>query len=143
MTRMRWPLALLITTFALGAAPAAVVAVPSASQASFVFGRTGGNIMPFTIGIARDGTVTARGPVQPSRHQLSVRTLARLTTLASTQHFFALRHQTNCPGSLPDFAFRVITVRTSEASRTVLVRGGCRPGFNVLYAALSAAVGAG
>jgi hypothetical protein len=76
------------------------------------------------------------------RQQLTTRTLARLAAHASTEHFFALPQRVNCAGSLPDFAYRSLTVSTSATrTRTVLVRGGCRPGYTALYAALAAAVG--
>lgn len=133
--------ALVLAVAVCAAVPGAVSAGSSAAQASFAFGRTGGNIEPFTITIAKDGSVTATGPVKPLRQELAARALARLGTLASTQHFFSLPRRTNCPGSLPDFAYRMISVRTAAAARTVLVRGGCRPAFNTLYAALSTAVG--
>jgi hypothetical protein len=128
------------------AASAALIGGASAGSAtthpSFKFGRVGGNIQPFTITIGRDGSVTSTGPVQPTKHQLTARTLARLAALASTEHFFALPQRVNCAGSLPDFAYRSLTVSTSPTrTRTVLVRGGCRPGYTSLYAALAAAVG--
>lgn len=114
----------------------------ASTQPSFAFGRTGGNIQPFTVVIARDGSVKATGPVETARKLLTAKTMARLAALAATEHFFSLRQQISCPGSLPDFAFRSITVSPAPGkTRTVLVRGGCRPGFNTLYTALAAAAG--
>jgi hypothetical protein len=135
-----------LTLTVLVAASAAAIGITgagsAATQPSFKFGRVGGNIEPFTVTIARDGSVTSTGPVAPTRHQLTARTLARLAALASTEHFFALPQRVNCAGSLPDFAYRSLTVSTSATrTRTVLVRGGCRPGYTALYAALAAAVG--
>jgi hypothetical protein len=137
---------LILALTALVAAFATAIGVAGAgsatTQPSFKFGRVGGNIQPFTVTIARDGSVTSTGPVQPVRQQLTTRTLARLAALASTEHFFALPQRVNCAGSLPDFAYRSLTVSTSATrTRTVLVRGGCRPGYTALYAALAAAVG--
>jgi hypothetical protein len=127
-----------VLTLSTGAAAAG----SAATQPSFAFGRTGGNIEPFTVTIARDGSVTSTGPVQPAKHRLAVSTLARLAKLASTEHFFGLPQRVTCPVSLPDFAYRSVTVSTSATRRrTVLVRGGCQPGFTTLYAALAAAVG--
>jgi hypothetical protein len=128
------------------AAAAALIGVAdagsAATQPSFKFGRVGGNIQPFTVTIARDGSVTSTGPVKPVKHQLTAGTLARLAALAATEHFFALPLRVNCAGSLPDFAYRSVTVSTSATrTRTVLVRGGCRRGYTALYAALAAAVG--
>jgi hypothetical protein len=132
------------TLLLLGAAVA--LASPTASvaattQTSFAFGRTGGNIAPFTITIARDGSVTTTGPARPLKQRLTSRALTRLSTLTQTQHFFSLRRQISCPGTLPDYAFRFVTVRTAHAARTVLVRGDCSPAFDKLYKALSTAVG--
>jgi hypothetical protein len=136
---------ILALTTALAASTALIGVAGAGSavtQPSFKFGRVGGNIQPFTVTIARDGSVTSTGPVQPARHQLTARTLARLAALASTEHFFALSQRINCAGSLPDFAYRSLTVSTSATrTRTVLVRGDCRPGYTALYAALAAAVG--
>ena len=137
---MRRALVLLVVLAATSAAPETVVGAGTA-QASFAFGRTGGNIEPFTVTIARDGSVTTKGPVHPLRLRLSAPVLAHLTSVATAQHFFTLRRQTVCPGTLPDFAFSFVTVRTASASRTVLVRGDCRPAFTKVYAALSGAVG--
>ena len=120
------------------ASPTASVA--ATTQTSFAFGRTGGNIAPFTI-IARDGSVTTTGPARPLTQRLTSRALTRLATLTQTQHFFSLRRQIICPGTLPDYAFRFVTVRTVQASRTVIVRGDCSPAFDRLYKALSTAVG--
>jgi hypothetical protein len=136
---------ILILTAAI-AASAAIIGVAgagsAATQPSFKFGRVGGNIQPFTVTIARDGSVTSAGPVQPAKHKLTAQTLARLAALAATKHFFALPLRVNCAGSLPDFAYRSMTVSTSATrTRTVLVRGSCRPGYTTLYAALAAAVG--
>jgi hypothetical protein len=130
----------LVATFAL-ASSGAVVAGTATKGTSFAFGRTGGNIAPFTIKIASDGSVTATGPAKPLRKRLTYRALTRLATLTKKQRFFSLRQQIRCPGTLPDFAFSFITVRTVRASRIVLVRGDCSPAFNRLYAALSTAVG--
>jgi hypothetical protein len=138
---MRRIQALLLVIAACAVIPGTVAAGSGATPASLAFGRAGGNIQPFTITIAKDGSVTATGPVKPLRKEVSASALARLGALVSTQHFFSLSRRVNCAGSLPDFAYRFITVQTATALRTVLVRGGCRPGFNTLYAALSAAVG--
>ncbi len=108
---------------------------------SFAFGRTGGNIEPFTITIAGNGSVTANGPVRPLRRQLGPRDLASLVNVVDAQRFFSLPRSVRCPGTLPDFASNFVTVRTRRASRTVLVHGDCSPRFEKVYRALSSAVG--
>jgi hypothetical protein len=132
------PLVLVATlTLALSAAG---IARSTTSNMSFVFGRSGGNIAPFTVTIATDGSVTATGPAQPLKRQITPRDFARLATLVATDHFFSLPRTVQCPGALPDFAFSYATVKTRLNSRTVRVRGDCSPRFNKIYAALSSAV---
>ena len=108
---------------------------------SFAFGRSGGNIAPFTVTIAENGSITTSGPApKPLKPQLSPEGLTRLASLIATQHFSSLSHSTQCPGELPDFAFRFVTVKTRLSSRTVRVRGECSPRFNRIYRGLSNAV---
>lgn len=140
---MRTALVLLLTAVVLAAAVPGAVAGRDAAQTSvsFAFGRTGGNIAPFTVSIAEDGSVTAKGPVHSSRSRLTQRKLAQLARVVMSEHFFSLRRQIVCPGTLPDFAFSFVTVRSVGGARTVLVRGACSAAFNAVYAALAAAVG--
>jgi hypothetical protein len=130
-----------LVLFAAIALASPTAAAAATGRTSFAFGRTGGNIAPFTITIARDGALTSTGQARPLRHPLAGSTLARLATIAQTQHFFSLRRQISCRDTLPDFAFRFVTVRTVHASKTVLVRGDCSPAFDRLYTALSTAAG--
>jgi hypothetical protein len=135
-------------TFLTGAAALSVAVVlplsatpATASTAAFAFGRTGGNIEPFTVAIAANGTVTASGPARPSKDNLEDADLARLARVVGAQHFFSLPRSTSCPKILPDFAARFVTVRMHGASRRVLVRGDCSRRFSAVYAALAKAVG--
>ena len=50
---MRWALALLVVLAASSAMPGTVAAGGGVTQTSFAFGRTGGNIEPFTVTISR------------------------------------------------------------------------------------------
>lgn len=127
----------LVAAALLFAFPAAGTAGP---QPLFELGRMGGNIEPFTVAIQSDGTLEHTGDVrlaQPGK-QLSTARLAALMQLARTQRFWALPHRTLCPGALPDVASLYVTIHTGT-TRTVIVRGGCRPRFARMYRALAAA----
>jgi hypothetical protein len=113
----------------------------SARQPLFEFGRTGGNIAPFTVDVQADGTIQTSGPVRlahPNR-QLSRPRLATLLRLAHVQRFWSLPHRRLCHDALPDFASLFVTIRSGGKTRTVIVRGGCSPRFTRVYRALAAA----
>jgi hypothetical protein len=132
--------------FLLAVALAGLAATASAGTAlgvpvTFAFGRTGGNIRPFTITIARDGSVAATGPVQPLKSRLDPRQLAKLARVVNAQRFFALPQTTLCPDALPDVASQFVIVHKGSLTRRVLVHGGCSPGLTKIYTALTNAVG--
>ena len=102
----------------------------------FEFGRTGGNIMPFTVTISATGVVRTAGAAPKhvavvSKHQLTV-----LTGIAAAVRFTAIPAVTACPNTLPDVAAQLIRVE----GRTVRVHGNCLKGFNRLWTALNRAV---
>jgi hypothetical protein len=113
----------------------------SSGMMSFVFGRTGGNIAPFTVTISSSGAVSAVGPVRPTVTRVGSATRARLAALVKTARFYSLPRTTRCRGALPDFASSFVTVRSATSSRTVLVHGDCSAGFSALYRALAKAIG--
>jgi hypothetical protein len=113
----------------------------SSTAFSFVFGRIGGNIAPFTVRIAADGSVSSAGPVQPLKSRLAASDVARLATVVAAQRFFALPVVIRCPNTLPDFASQFVTVRRAGVARRVLVHGDCSLRFTRLYSALAKAVG--
>ena len=119
----------------------AVAASRGTAHASFAYGRTGGNRAPFRVSIARDGKVTSRGAVQKSTlvRRVPVRTLDRLLARARAASFFAMPRYTRCRGTLPDYAASFLRISTSARSKTVRVRGDCRPKFTRLYLAVRAA----
>ena len=127
----------LVAAALLFAFPAAGTAV---QQPLFELGRMGGNIEPFTVTIQTDGTVDHTGDVRLAHPgtQLSSARLAALLRLARTQRFWTLPRRTLCPGALPDFASLYVTIHTGT-TRTVIVRGGCKPRFARIYRALAAA----
>jgi hypothetical protein len=123
----------------LFAASAAASAAPRVSP-SYAFGRTGGNIEPFTISIAADGVVAVNGPVRALVHQVSPAAMARLAVVFRTERFSKLPPATRCAGELPDIAAQFVTVR-GATTRTVLVHGDCSPRFTKVYDALAQAAG--
>ena len=114
-----------------------VLLVPAAADAAkpktgFSFGRVGGNIVPFTLTIATDGTVRATGAAPDHRKLLTKLQLANLNRVAFIVDFEHMPAVTACPKTLPDIAAQFIRV----GSRTIRVHGGCLRGFNRLWAAL-------
>ena len=124
-----------------GLAATAPAGTASGAQMTFAFGRTGGNIRPFTITIAGDGSVTATGPVQTLKSQLDPRQLAKLARVVNAQRFSALPQKTLCPDALPDVASQFVIVHRGSLTRRVLVHGRCSARFTKIYTALTNAVG--
>ena len=133
--------------FALVAAALVVAfgahAASGSSTPRFAFGRSGGNIVPFTVAISSTGRISARGPGSPSRTRVSPRTLASLLALARREGFFGMPSAIVCSGTLPDFASTFVAVTTSNGTKRVSVRGNCNRRFSALYAKLRSAAGVG
>jgi hypothetical protein len=117
------------------AAMALLALVAALAQTGFAFGRTGGNIMPFTISIATTGRVTATGAAPAHARMVSKLRLANLNRAVVDAGFQTMPVVTNCPGTLPDIASQVIRV----GGRTVRVHGGCVVRFNRLWTAMNRA----
>jgi hypothetical protein len=132
-----------IAATALTLVAGAVGAAAAGGSLSYAFGRKGGNIEPFTVVVNADGSLDATGAIKLSnpRRRVSSSTLATLLKQARSGGFYSPPRTTLCPGSLPDFASFFVTIRHDGTVRTVSVRGGCRPGFQALYTALSRAAG--
>jgi hypothetical protein len=146
MRFVRSALVLGIVTVAL-AVPLAVLAGGGSRNAgppTFVLGRTGGNIAPFSVRIGSDGRVTTKGPVNgaPPTSPLSSPLRNGLVKLAKAEGFFTMPTSIRCQGVLPDFASRFVTVSAGGKTRTVTVRGGCNAPFEELYAVIAAVAGA-
>jgi hypothetical protein len=121
---------------------AGVLAAPAAAGAtSYSFGRVGGNIAPFTIAVAADGSVSTTGFAKPTKTRVAPRAMAALAATVRAQHFFTLPATVRCSGALPDFASNFVVVRSGGRRHKVLVHGGCSTRFEKVYAALAAAVG--
>jgi hypothetical protein len=110
-----------------------------AAVTGFAFGRTGGNIMPFSVTIAASGTVTATGAAPAHVDAVTKQRLAILNRAALDARFRTLPAATSCPGTLPDVAAQFIRV----GGRTVRVHGTCVKRFNRLWAALNDAAAHG
>ncbi|HLY94188.1 MAG TPA: hypothetical protein VKP14_05020 [Gaiellaceae bacterium] len=102
---------------------------------AFSFGRTGGNIIPFTVTIATSGRVQVSGPVQVDKHTLTQAQLAGLNRIAAQVRFSSLQGAM-CPRTLPDVASTFI----KKGPHTVRVHGTCVAAYQRLWAALTAAV---
>jgi hypothetical protein len=136
---------LAVLTVAL-AVPLAVLAGGSAKRAAaptFAFGRTGGNIVPFTVTIGGNGHVGSTGPVHVTATQASTPLRNGLAKLARAEGFFTLPTSIQCGRINPDVAGRFLTVTAFGKSRTVTERGACNAAFEELYAVLSASTGVG
>jgi hypothetical protein len=127
----------LVAAAAVGATASAAAPRPGTLYA---FGRTGGNIRPFTVNIGVDGAVKVNGPIQAQRRRLTHRQLTALAAALQRARLSTLPPTTLCTGTLPDIAARAITAPVGRVTKTVLVRGDCKPGFNAAFAALSSAV---
>jgi len=128
------------------AVPLAVLAGGSGKRqapATFAFGRTGGNIIPFKVTIGRDGRVTTSGSGHATLTQASTPLRNGLAKLARAEGFWTLPAFISCPGVNPDVAAHFVTVSADGKARTVTSHGSCKPAFEELYAVLSASVGAG
>jgi hypothetical protein len=116
-------LVVLVATLAIGLSAANAAPV---GETSYAFGRTGGNIDPFTVTIAADGTVATSGPANATKSALRAADLTRIARVIKAQRFYSLSRLLRCRDWLPDFASRFVTVTRAGVARTVLVRGGCR-----------------
>jgi hypothetical protein len=114
---------------------ALVVAAALAATPSFVFGRTGGNVVPLRAAIYASGRVVVNG--QPGRHLTRAKVIS-LRRYAAAQGFAQIPRHIECPGVLPDIA--TLYVKVGRA-RTAFQHGACNRRFNRVYAALAKAVG--
>jgi hypothetical protein len=115
---------------------ALLAVITALAQTGFAFGRTGGNIMPFSIVIASGGHVTATGPAPEHTTTVSKLRLATLDRAAAAAKLQTMPAMTSCPGTLPDIAAQYIRV----GRRTVRVHGTCVARFNRLWTALNRSV---
>jgi hypothetical protein len=115
---------------------ALLAVVTALVQTGFAFGRTGGNIMPFSIAIAANGHVTATGAAPAHTATVSKLRLATLERAAVDAKLQTMPAMTLCPGTLPDIAAQYIRV----GRRTVRVHGACVARFNRLWAVLNHSV---
>lgn len=119
---------LLAGTFAASAA--------ASSGSGFAFGRLGGDIIPFRVGVTAAGRVDVTGPVHVGRHTLAAAQRATIARVAAAARFSSLPPSTRCSGTLPDVA----TMYVVYGGRTVAVHGRCLPRFDRVWNAVSSAV---
>jgi len=138
--------AVLTVSAPLGAAasPWGSHGVAQTSSTLFSFGRTGGNIRPFTIAIASNGQVVAMGPAlgTAGHVRLSQAALKGLLKLAKAEKFSSLPDRLEGNHVLPDVASLYITVDTGSATKTVRNHGAHVASFDQLFAVLMAVAGA-
>jgi hypothetical protein len=123
--------ALVVVLAVAAIAPAAT----AADQTGFAFGRLGGNIVPFTVLIATNGSVHVTGPVKVRTTPVPRLQLAKLNQLAASVGFSHLPKKTNCHGVLPDVAATFIRV----GRETVRVHGACVAPYQRVWKALASA----
>ncbi len=127
----------MVKALAVLSVAAALAPVAQASpRGGFSFGRTGGNIQPFTVTIGADGHVRTTGSATVGRTLLTKAQLAKLNTVAAANNFGSIAAVTSCPGTLPDVAATFVRV----AGRTVRVHGSCVARYQRVWAALTASV---
>lgn len=159
MNRFLRPLATIAVCAVLAGVPASAGAAgahaPSRAQTThqlptgnpaarvFSFGLKGGNIRPWSVVFALDGSVTATGVTAGTQTLGSPQdTLKGLLALADAEGFFAMSKQIGCPGGgNPDVGARTIAISTSAGTKRVSVFGSCKPAFNQLYAVLQQVAG--
>ena len=117
-------------------AAALAPAAGSSAQRGFAFGRTGGNIVPFTVSIDNNGRVRVSGPVAVMRKKLTRLEVADLDRVVATNGFERLKPMNECPDVLPDVASTFVRVGPLR----VQVHGGCLARYQHVYNALARAV---
>ena len=115
------------------------------ARPAITMGIGGGNIVPWSVSIAGDGTVTAAGWHKPKKSHLTdpKDALPALFKLADSEGFWNMAALTSCTGTLPDIATQYIEINSSSGSKRVAVHGGCSANFQQLLAAYDNAVGLG
>jgi hypothetical protein len=134
---------LLAVVAAALAVPLAVLSSTHAAPPTFSFGRIGGNIIPFTVTIGKDGRVATTGNQKLTLTFATSALRNGLGKLAKAEGFWTESTTLSCGKVNPDVASRFVTVAQAGKTRTVTARGTCFPAFEELYAVLSASVGAG
>jgi hypothetical protein len=112
---------------------------PSPAARGIAFGRIGGNIIPFTVIIEQNGTVSAFGAAPRHQKMVSQARLAQIRQVAEQIGFTHMPQKVVlCPKTLPDVASQFVRI----AKHTIRVHGTCVKRFNTLWAAVQRAVGA-
>jgi hypothetical protein len=116
----------------LAVAAVAACGASAGGTTPIVFGTSGGNLIGYHVTIQPNGSVRVRGEGWSARKQIRPARVRQLWREIQHAHLVT----TMCPGSLPDFASKLIRF----GGRTAQVRGGCEPRFQRVYHALVSAV---
>jgi hypothetical protein len=110
----------------------------TATSPTITFGQELGNIRPFSVTIAGNGSIKSTGPIHLNGATATVSkdAVAGLVVLAQAEGFRALPSFTACPGALPDIAARYVSIRTPTWRHRASVRGNCVGGLAQLFAVL-------
>ncbi len=113
-------------------------AAASGTHVTIVFGQEMGNIRPFSVTIASNGTIKSNGPIRLTGNAATISkdAVSGLVLLATAEGFRTLPSFTSCPGALPDLATRYINIKTPGWHHRASARGGCLDGLNQLFAVL-------
>jgi hypothetical protein len=110
------------------------------------FGRNGGNIRPFQVDIAPDGTIVYTGTAPlASSYMISWQAVQGLVRLAGAVNFWTMPARLAGANVLPDIATLSIGIRQgcSNAVKTVRAHGSPSLDFTEFFDALMAAAGLG
>jgi hypothetical protein len=106
----------------------------SKSALKITIGRSGGTLMPFSLTVASDGSVTSTGTVRGSLSPLTSAEHAKLSGLVRTG--LPSLESAQCSGTFPDESAYFITA----LGKTITVRGTCKPDFTELWSTLAEAL---
>jgi hypothetical protein len=129
------------------AAPCIPAGHSTSTIPSISFGRSGGNIRPFTVNIYGDGVIAYKGAVTPpASYAIRPDAVLGLKTLASAEGFATWPAVIKSTRLFPDSASLFVTIRAGCATTTskVTMRPGAnQPSFLQLWDTLYAAAGLG
>ncbi len=128
-----------IVSAPLGGFAAMPVSPPPAS--TFVFGREGGNIRPFSVTISATGAITATGAAHVTQTRLSADALDGLRTLVKAEGFQTMPALITGTHMMPDIAAEYITITSGTSTKEVRLQSGNNAAFAQLYAVLMAVAG--
>lgn len=119
----------------------------NASGAIFSFGVQGGNMRPWSVKFALDGTITSTLSSSKAKLTDPKNSLRGLLALADAEGFFAIKKDVGCLSgpTNPDVGNRYIIIHSSSGTKHVNEYGTCTATarFDQLYAVLQETAGTG